>query len=420
MLSATDGDGDPLVGGFPAGSFVINVQDDVPELAEGEQAPQISGLVNEDALAGSNADSPQTLVASGPAGTLYSLVNFGADGAGTVSLGSDLNTLLTQNLSADGKALVYSLVDGILTATAGEGGAIVFTLAVNGDGSYRFELLAPLDHPLADGNDDETLPGVGIDFSGLLSATDGDGDPLVGGFLAGSFVINVQDDVPELAEGEQAPQISGLVNEDALAGGNADSPQTLVASGAAGTLYSLVNFGADGAGTISLGSDLNTLLAQNLSADGKVLVYSLVDGILTATAGEGGVTVFTLAVNGDGSYRFELLAPLDHPLADGNDDETLPGLGIDFSGLLSATDGDGDPLVGRFPAGSFVINVQDDVPELAEGEQAPQVSGLVNEDALAGGNADSPQTLVASGAAGTLYSLVNFGADGAGTVSLGS
>ena len=43
-------------------------------------------------------------------------------------------------------------------------------------------------------------------------------------------------------------------------------------------------------------------------------------------------------------------------------------LGIDFTQLITATDGDGDPL--QMPAdaaGLFVINVQDDVPQLVDG-----------------------------------------------------
>ncbi|MEV3802036.1 DUF5801 repeats-in-toxin domain-containing protein [Aeromonas veronii] len=422
VLTATDGDGDPLTDSFPAGSFAIKVEDDVPVLAGGEdERPQVGGQVQEDALTSGNSEgSDQSASASGAAGTLNSLVNFGADGAGSFGLGSDVSSLTAQGLTSGGVALSYSVVGNVLTASAGS--VPVFTLTIGADGSYSFTLSGPLDHPVADGDDSEQLAGVGIDFSGVLTATDGDGDPLTDSFPAGSFAIKVEDDVPVLAGGEdERPQVGGQVQEDALTSGNSEgSDQSASASGAAGTLNSLVNFGADGAGSFGLGSDVSSLTAQGLTSGGVALSYSVVGNVLTASAGS--VPVFTLTIGADGSYSFTLSGPLDHPVADGDDSEQLAGVGIDFSGVLTATDGDGDPLTDSFPAGSFAIKVEDDVPVLAGGEdERPQVGGQVQEDALTSGNSEgSDQSASASGAAGTLNSLVNFGADGAGSFGLGS
>ncbi|WP_406596033.1 DUF5801 repeats-in-toxin domain-containing protein [Aeromonas veronii] len=422
VLTATDGDGDPLTGSFPAGSFAIRVEDDVPVLAGGEdERPQVGGQVQEDALTSGNSEGTgQSASASGAAGTLNNLVNFGADGAGSFGLGSDVSSLTAQGLTSGGVALSYSVVGNVLTASAGS--VPVFTLTVGVDGSYSFTLSGPLDHPVADGDDSEQLAGVGIDFSGVLTATDGDGDPLTGGFPAGSFAIRVEDDVPVLAGGEdERPQVGGQVQEDALTSGNSEGTgQSASASGAAGTLNNLVNFGADGAGSFGLGSDVSSLTAQGLTSGGVALSYSVVGNVLTASAGS--VPVFTLTVGVDGSYSFTLSGPLDHPVADGDDSEQLAGVGIDFSGVLTATDGDGDPLTGSFPAGSFAIRVEDDVPVLAGGEdERPQVGGQVQEDALTSGNSEGTgQSASASGAAGTLNNLVNFGADGAGSFGLGS
>ncbi|ANB54973.1 hypothetical protein WM43_21115 [Aeromonas veronii] len=422
VLTATDGDGDPLTGSFPAGSFAIRVEDDVPVLAGGEdERPQVGGQVQEDALTSGNSEGTgQSASASGAAGTLNNLVNFGADGAGSFGLGSDVSSLVGQGLTSGGVALSYSVVGNVLTASAGS--VPVFTLTVGVDGSYSFTLSGPLDHPVADGDDSEQLAGVGIDFSGVLTATDGDGDPLTGSFPAGSFAIRVEDDVPVLAGGEdERPQVGGQVQEDALTSGNSEGTgQSASASGAAGTLNNLVNFGADGAGSFGLGSDVSSLTAQGLTSGGVALSYSVVGNVLTASAGS--VPVFTLTVGVDGSYSFTLSGPLDHPVADGDDSEQLAGVGIDFSGVLTATDGDGDPLTGSFPAGSFAIRVEDDVPVLAGGEdERPQVGGQVQEDALTSGNSEGTgQSASASGAAGTLNNLVNFGADGAGSFGLGS
>ncbi|PPV34453.1 retention module-containing protein [Ectopseudomonas oleovorans] len=443
LLVATDGDGDPLADGFDAGSFVIDIEDDVPVLvgSPGER-PTVGGLVHEDALDNGNAEGgDQTLTLSGGPGTLDALVNFGADGRGGFQLSTAPGALIglqDLGLTSGSVELFYAVsADGsTLTATAGEGGAPVFTLVVNPDGSYLFTLQGPLDHPEADGIDAETLgdSSLALDFSGLLVATDGDGDPLADGFDAGSFVIDIEDDVPVLvgAPGER-PTVGGLVHEDALDNGNAEGgDQTLTVEGDVGALDALVNFGADGRGGFQLSTAPGALIGlQDLGlTSGNVELFYAVsaDGsTLTATAGEGGAPVFTLVVNPDGSYLFTLQGPLDHQEADGIDAETLgdSSLALDFSGLLVATDGDGDPLADGFDAGSFVIDIEDDVPTLNEpNPQLPAVGGTVHEDLLSEPHAGNPdgalQTLVISTATGggSLSALVSFGADGPGEFSL--
>ncbi|MGK4340694.1 retention module-containing protein [Ectopseudomonas oleovorans] len=443
LLVATDGDGDPLADGFDAGSFVIDIEDDVPVLvgAPGER-PTVGGLVHEDALDNGNAEGgDQTLTVEGDVGALDALVNFGADGRGGFQLSTAPGALIglqDLGLTSGNVELFYAVsADGsTLTATAGEGGAPVFTLVVNPDGSYLFTLQGPLDHPEADGIDAETLGdnSLALDFSGLLVATDGDGDPLADGFDAGSFVIDIEDDVPVLvgAPGER-PTVGGLVHEDALDNGNAEGgDQTLTVEGDVGALDALVNFGADGRGGFQLSTAPGALIGlqdMGLTSGNVELFYAVsADGsTLTATAGEGGAPVFTLVVNPDGSYLFTLQGPLDHPEADGIDAETLGdnSLALDFSGLLVATDGDGDPLADGFDAGSFVIDIEDDVPTLNEpNPQLPAVGGTVHEDLLSEPHAGNPdgalQTLVISTATGggSLSALVSFGADGPGEFSL--
>ncbi|MDH1341765.1 retention module-containing protein [Ectopseudomonas oleovorans] len=443
LLVATDRDGDPLNDGFDAGSFVIDIEDDVPVLvgAPGER-PTVGGLVHEDALDNGNAEGgDQTLTVEGDIGALDALVNFGADGRGGFQLSTASGALIglqDLGLTSGSVELFYAVsADGsTLTATAGEGGAPVFTLLVNPDGSYLFTLQGPLDHPEADGIDAETLGdnSLALDFSGLLVATDGDGDPLNDGFDAGSFVIDIEDDVPVLVgtPGER-PTVGGLVHEDALDNGNAEGgDQTLTVEGDVGALDALVNFGADGRGGFQLSTAPGALIGlQDLGlTSGSVELFYAVsaDGsTLTATAGEGGAPVFTLLVNPDGSYLFTLQGPLDHPEADGIDAETLGdnSLALDFSGILQTTDFDGDPLNDGFDAGSFVIDIEDDVPTLNEpNPQLPAVGGTVHEDLLSEPHAGNPdgalQTLVISTATGggSLSALVSFGADGPGEFSL--
>jgi T1SS-143 domain-containing protein len=415
----------------------------------------VGGTVHEDQLAApypGNPEAGQRLVIStdGGAGSLMALVSFGADGPGAFGLvGSETvaEVLGAQGLTSGGEPLVYNVStttdpDGNListltaTAAAEVGGYPVFTLVINADGSFRFELEGPIDHPRADGDDNELWSSegvIGLDFTRLFTATDGDGDPLqLPEGAKGLFVINIQDDVPLPSHpNPQQPVVGGLVHEDALTPGNAEgNDQVLSVSGGAGTLDALVNFGADGRGGFQLSTEPGALTAlQNLglTSGGVALSYAVSADGTTLTATAGAKTIFTLTVGTDGSYEFLLQGPLDHPLQNGDDSETLGGsnLVLDFSGVLIATDGDGDPIAGGFAAGSFVIDVEDDVPVLKPVDpQRPALGGTVHEDLLFlphSGNPDNGgQTLVVStdGGAGSLSSLVSFGADGPGAFGL--
>ena len=285
QVRVTDSDGDVS----PEATLTIRVNDDGPIwLGTPEEPVQIRGLVHEDLLTEpypGNSESNQTLTASGAAGALHALVSFGADGVGSLTLSSDFSSLSAQNLTSGGQSLDYTLTGSVLTASVGTGNDYypVFTLQVNDDGSYVFTLLGPLDHPLNNDDDGETLPGVGIDFSGMLMATDGDGDALSGGFPAGSFAINVEDDIP-VVQGVQ----DGIM-------GNI-----------AGTLSGMVDvaFGADGLGAWNLSG---TPPSDALSYD----VVNNPDGssVLTATLNGSDELYFILTLHADGHYDFELVNP---------------------------------------------------------------------------------------------------------------
>ena len=86
----------------------------------------------------------------------------------------------------------------------GMGDRVVFTLTVNTDGSWNFDLDDQLDHVDDVGNgenfdlrtaaDGSTFV-ASIDFSSVIQVTDYDGDT-VGVLNAGDFTIAVQDDIP--------------------------------------------------------------------------------------------------------------------------------------------------------------------------------------------------------------------------------
>ncbi|MEH8183706.1 retention module-containing protein, partial [Aeromonas allosaccharophila] len=310
------------------------------------------------------------------------------DGVQSLTLGGV--TLITDGqLGASFPQSIISPLGNVLTITA-----VTYNPAT-GEGQVSYS------YTLGD-NENHTRPvndtSLSESFSVVLIDSDGD-------TASDTLDVTILDDIPTLADGEEQ-SVRSLVHEDVLTSGNSEgSGQSVSATGLAGTLNGLVNFGADGAGSFGLGSDVSSLEGQALTSGGVALNYSVAGNVLTASAGS--VPIFTLTVGADGSYSFTLSGPLDHPVADGNDSEQLSAMGIDFSGVLTATDGDGDPLTGGFPAGSFAINVEDDVPVLAGGEEAQvRVAGQVHEDALTSGNSEgSGQSVSATGLAGTLNGL---------------
>jgi T1SS-143 domain-containing protein len=441
ILTVTDEDGDTVTGAA-AGAFVINVEDDVPLAIL--QPRGISATVEEDDMAfadgdlsdGNNEDgSTDQDEASGGAGSLSALFTVGADEPaeyGITENGEILGDLST--LYSKGDQVTYSSDGTTLTATAD--GREVFTLTVNGDGSWDFDLKDQLDH-VDDGNDDENLelvtdgaPVDGIDFSSILTVTDEDGDTVTGA-AAGSFIINVQDDVPVAVIEPEG--ISATVLEDGmsfgtgdLSEGNKDNGETNAAdeaSGGAGSLSALFSVGADEPATYGITEDEEILGdLSTLYSKGDQVTYSSDGTTLTATAD--GREVFTLTVNGDGSWDFDLNDQLDH-VDDGNDDENYalvtdgaPVDNIDFSSIITVTDKDNDTIVGA-AVGAFVIMIQDDIPVAAMEPEG--ISATVLEDGmsldtgdLSEGNKESGETTAtdeAAGVEGSLIPLFSVGAD---------
>ena len=147
-------------------------------------------------------------------GSLASLVSAGADAPVTFGFQGDYNTTLTAlHLTSQGVELTYSVAGNELTAMAG--GREVFTLTIQSNGSYKFELNDQLDHvnTVPGGSEEnQTLQPNGvmqIDLGAVLQATDTDFDSVA---LDGKLTLTtVTDDVPEIAAGAIAQ--SGSVQE---------------------------------------------------------------------------------------------------------------------------------------------------------------------------------------------------------------
>lgn len=207
----------------------------------------------------------------------------------------------------------------------------------------------------------------------LFLAFDDDGASLDGDF--NDIVVRVDTD------GLATSVVGATVQEDGMSGaagqagfpdgstgnkGPGDTNAQDEASGGAGSLFALFRVGADEDLTIGVASTLPAGLPRLLSK-GEEVSYVLAGNTVTAVAGAGEAQreVFTLTINADGSWAFDLKDQLDH--APGGGENTLLRTadggtvsGIDLGRLITGTDADGDTVAAA--GGAFVIRVQDDIP----------------------------------------------------------
>jgi T1SS-143 domain-containing protein len=355
LVKAVDFDGD--VAALQSGTFLINALDDVPVQTAG--AAGLSGTVHEDGLTSGGATSDATF--TGTSGSLDTLISFGADGKNATPFGfvsSPSTVLAALGIHSHDVLVDTATVSGnILTAHAGgANGTAVFTLTLNGDDSWTFNLLAPIDNDGATGS-------ATFDLSGLVKAVDFDGD--TAGLTPGDITITITDDTPTLVD---VTEPLGTVNEGGLSVPGQTTAQLIhigaitgnyqgAATSASGSLTELVHFGADGAGAdggfhLIAQSDTDAtseIAALNLTSLGSSVDHATISGnTITATAADGH-DVFSLTVDGNGDWAFNLLAPIDH----------TGTATLDFSSFVQISDSDGStiPL-----SGDFQIAVTDDTP----------------------------------------------------------
>lgn len=405
---------------------------------------------------------------SGTYGNLANLVSFGADGIGEFSLLTDTSSLPT--LYSKGELVGYSVEGNTLTATAGSGedARVVFTLEVEADGSWNFNLTDQLDHVDDDsGANYDLVTGYGedgvssvpnIDFSSLIQVTDFDGDVLSGA-PAGTFTIAVQDDVPMLDVGlsGEDSQYGGYYGGDmpSLTTQDADTigEDSDTASADFSELFTLdYSVGADEEGTepalsysLSVGAENGYTglasggLAITLSMDGNDIVGSTTQyGDYSAQIT---TPIFRISVNAEtGEVTLTQYAQIDHA-GEGEDGDTannsaynigLPEGSVILTASASITDEDGDTASDSQDLDiSGAISFDDDVPVLT----TANVNATVDEDDIKtylsqgnhpnDGNSDGSFTgnpyfggPGPANVSGSLSALVSFGADQPGTFAL--
>ncbi|WP_083627145.1 retention module-containing protein [Vibrio ponticus] len=325
-ITATDFDGDTAQGLLP----IIIVDD----------KPQFTGFtgqteVDEDDLStstvpGSDPDKEATLISGN------FVIEQGADGVKNYQIDTTSPDITT--LSSGGEALKWSddspAQSGTQFTYTAEtaSGELVFTLIFDtSDNSYRFDLVAPLDHPTGDGENE-------LELGFNISATDFDNDTTA----PQTLTITVKDDVPT------------ITNVEPLSVDENDLPQ-----------------GTDGSGSLTVGGDFTTTQGSDgvilyridpttnpvdgLTSGGVTItldapVIDPADNTYTYVAKAGGAEVFELTLNADGSYTFELKQPIDHQ--DGQDSQL-----VNFT--IQAQDQDGDLSSIVLP-----VTINDDLPVL--------------------------------------------------------
>ena len=388
VITATDFDGDQVVGAA-SGSFTIAIENDVPD----QNSATINKNVDEDELTGLSTGIPDgdgtSTIASFTGAQIKGLVNAGADEAVKVTLNSAINNVDT-GLDSKGFDILFQYVDATHINGVTSDARTVFTLVqtAGGDGilgtsddSFTFTLLDQIDHtPLASGTgDNETIV---LSLTNVFKATDFDGDSIV---IDAGATVTIENDIPKAKIDVAA--VTAQVKEDALSTAieptdssegnrsgseNTDQDQ---ASGAVGSLTTLFSAGADE--PVVTGISSNTSGLPHLFSKGEAVLYSVSGDTLTAYVEQvggagfqaGDRVVFTLTVNPDGSWSFDLDDQLDHVAGSGDAGfqlRTSPGdvvgiPSIDFSSILTATDFDGDTVTGA-TAGKFAIAIENDVP----------------------------------------------------------
>ncbi len=337
---ATDSDGDTTA---PA-SFTVHVTDDVPTVGTvgtatvpetvaeipGEAAIATTGSLNIDW----NSDDNNPTPGAGPHDR-------------SVAFAADMTTALADlGLTSNGIAITYGLsTDGqLLTATAGVGGAAVFTVQLSDadNGSFSFTLFGNLDN-IGAGSDSS----IALTFT--ARATDSDGDT-----VDQTFSVNVLDSTltaggPALQGLEEAAATHTLTDIALGIAWGADA-----ANGGPNGIDRSVQFApVDGVHTI-VGHDPGGATTA-LFSNGVAIQFTTIDGAL---AGYTGTTptlltdpdiVFTVSLSdlGTGSYSFDLRGPLD---------QSAPVNGADFVDLeigYTATDSDHDVS----SIGSFTVRI---------------------------------------------------------------
>ncbi|MBL4589943.1 MAG: cadherin-like domain-containing protein, partial [Alphaproteobacteria bacterium] len=277
--------------------------------------------------------------------------NFGTDGPGTITPTgagsfSATGSVAGGALTSGGVPVTVTLAGDTYTGTAGT--ETIFTLVVDANGAFTFNLIGVLDH--ADITDHDDV----IDLAFGVTGTDADGDT-----DTGTITVHVKDDGPYINTKFKPIDESNF------------DPATEISY----THTLDFDFGEDGAGTIEPTGDFKALFqvggaAQPLLSGGElVTVSSTATGYVGVAAG--GDTVFDLVINPTtGQYTYTQYQAIDHPDATDHDDV----IWLKFEVQITDADGDTDTAI-------IGVDLHDDGPKAHDDDMA-----LANTDLSVTGN----------------------------------
>jgi len=415
LYTVTDGDGDPA-----GGSLFVTVNDDVP-VAKVVTAAAVLDDEKQSVFPGNangTGDVADANVASGGVGALFGA---GADGVRSVTISANQSFMVVykdDNGFAQTETATWSKTgtdaSGHTTFTASSSHySNAATLVIGADGSYTFTVNAPVVQGTATSGANPIEENATITVNFIV--TDGDGDT-----ASGSLSVNVNDDTP-VAHSVTTAKLDDEAQTlftPANNGGLGDvSPNINSVTGAAGSLFTA---GSDGVRSVTLAGPAFNVIYKDTQGFAQIEGVNWSAGVkgtdgttnFTATGATSNLTVATLIVGADGSYKLTVSAPVAH-------DIQLPGIEenktLTFG--ITVTDGDGDQATA-----TLRVDVDDDTPvpvaSIVFGSQimddeAQTLFTPVNN----GGIGDvSPNVGSVSGGAGTLF---NMGADGLGSLSVG-
>ncbi|MGE8106400.1 DUF5801 repeats-in-toxin domain-containing protein, partial [Allorhizobium sp. NPDC080224] len=326
-------------------------------------------------------------------------INVDEEGAGPQILagftsGGSAISIETFPAPTDGTVLNFLALRGVDAQ-----GNVIFTITVDNriSGAFTFELVGKLDHPDVGQSDLADL----LRLSFTYTVTDRDGD-----FVTGVFNIDIQDDAPV------AESVTNTVTLDdeaqTLFPGNAngagDVANAKIATGLANSLFTP---GADGVSEVTISDGaFQVIFSEGGFAQVEDVQWGAgakdLDGAttFTATGASSGQVAAVLKINVDGSYSFELKAPVAHETAGTTEENKAITIGF------TVTDGDGDKSTG-----SLKVLVNDDVPvakdvvvaRVLDDEAQAAFPGNNGSNLPFNGTDASPNYKTVSGVAGTLF-----------------
>jgi VCBS repeat-containing protein len=264
--------------------------------------------------------------------------------------------------SADTQGADGAVVTGIVVGNVA--GPVAGSVGVSVTGNYgSLNLAAGGGYTYTLDNSDPDVQALGVGDSATetftYTITDGDGDTST---TTLTITINGTNDLPTF------DPVIASVSEEGLPNANPDdnfapddTTNDIVATGS----INIEDIDGD-AFTVTLGTPSGAL-----QADGVAIVWTPSDGgrTLTGTAGNGGPTVIVVEIDDVGNYRVDLLQPIDHLNANGENVSTF---------TIPVSVNDGTATVTN-PAG-ITVRVEDDSPVafIPTAASVPNVAGPVS------------------------------------------